>query len=117
GPGSGPDRRPTRAWRGDFQGFLPHPLARRRQKPDTLGVAAHEHCRATPKGESETMATSKKPAAGKKSASKPITEALGKSGLVAYLSEHSGVEPKGVRAVLATLEQAVANSVNKKGAG
>lgn len=63
------------------------------------------------------MATSKKPTAGKKSASKPITEALGKSGLVAYLVEHSGVEPKGVRAVLASLEQAVANSVNKKGAG
>ena len=63
------------------------------------------------------MATSKKPAAGKKSASKPITEPLGKSGLVAYLAEHSGVEPKGVRAVLATLEQAVSNSVNKKGAG
>jgi len=63
------------------------------------------------------MATSKKPAAGKKSASKPITEPLSKSGLVAHLAEQSGVESKGVRAVLAALEQAVANSVHKKGAG
>jgi len=63
------------------------------------------------------MATSKKPAAGKKGASKPIPEPLGKSGLVAYLAEHSGVAAKDVRAVLATLEQAGANSVSKKGAG
>jgi len=63
------------------------------------------------------MATSKKPAAGKKSAPKPITEPLGKSGLVSHLAEHSGVDSKGVRAVLAALESAVANSVHKKGAG
>lgn len=63
------------------------------------------------------MATSKKPAAGKKPASKPITEALGKSGLVAHLAEHSGVASKDVRAVLAALEQAAANSIHKKGAG
>ena len=63
------------------------------------------------------MATSKKPAAGKKSAPKPITEVLSKSSLVSYLSEHSGVEMKGVRAVLAALEQAVSSSVHKKGAG
>jgi len=63
------------------------------------------------------MATSKKPAAGKKSAAKPITEPLGKSGLVAHLAEHSGVDSKGVRAVLAALESAVASSVHKKGAG
>lgn len=62
------------------------------------------------------MATSKKPAA-KKGASKPITEPLSKSGLVAHLAEQSGVETKGVRAVLASLEQTVANSLHKKGAG
>ena len=63
------------------------------------------------------MATSKKPAAGKKAASKPITEPLGKSGLVSHLAEHAAVAAKDVRAVLAALEQAVANSVHKKGAG
>ncbi|MCC6595084.1 MAG: HU family DNA-binding protein [Rhodanobacteraceae bacterium] len=63
------------------------------------------------------MATSKKPAAGKKAAPKPITAPLGKSGLVAYLAEYSGVAAKDVRSVLETLEQAVANSVHKKGAG
>jgi nucleoid DNA-binding protein len=62
------------------------------------------------------MATTKK-AAGKKSAAKPITEPMSKSQLVAYISEQSGVEPRNVRAVLEGLEQAVASSINKKGAG
>lgn len=73
------------------------------------------------------MATSKKKAAPKKAAPKkaaakpvapkPIKEALSKSGLVAHLSEAAGVAAKDVRAVLASLEHAVAGSVNKKGAG
>lgn len=63
------------------------------------------------------MATSKKPAAGKKSATKPIAEVLSKSALISHLSEQSDVEPKNVRAVMAALEQTIANSVNKKGAG
>jgi len=75
------------------------------------------------------MATSKKKAAPKKAApkkaaaaakpaaSKPIKEALSKSGLVAHLSESAGVTPKDVRAVLASLESAVAGSISKKGAG
>ena len=50
-------------------------------------------------------------------AAKPIKEVLGKSGLVAHLSEASGVAPKEVRAVMAALESAVTGSVNKKGAG
>ena len=48
---------------------------------------------------------------------KPIKEALNKSGLVAHLSDASGVAAKDVRAVLAALEGAVAGSVHKKGAG
>ena len=100
-----------------FRVFCASPLRASAKKRIRLATRRLQDRRATPKGEQNIMATSKKPAAGKKSASKPITEALGKSGLVAYLSEHSGVEPKGVRAVLASLEQAVANSVNKKGAG
>ncbi|MCY7313378.1 MAG: HU family DNA-binding protein [Pseudoxanthomonas sp.] len=73
------------------------------------------------------MATSKKKAAPKKAAPKkatakpvapkPIKEALSKSGLVAHLSEAAGVAAKDVRAVLASLEHAVAGSVNRKGAG
>ncbi len=50
-------------------------------------------------------------------ASKPIKEALSKSGLVAHLVETSGVVAKDVRAVLTALEGAIAGSVHKKGAG
>ena len=56
-------------------------------------------------------------AAAKPAAPKPIKEALGKSGLVAHISENSGVAPRDVRAVLSSLESAVHGSVNKKGAG
>jgi len=55
--------------------------------------------------------------AAKPAASKPIKAALSKSGLVAHLSEASGVAAKDVRAVMAALEGAVAGSVSKKGAG
>jgi len=57
-----------------------------------------------------------KPAA-KQASAKPIKEALGKSGLVSYISEQSGVASRDVRAVLASLETAVHGSVSKKGAG
>lgn len=56
-------------------------------------------------------------AAAKPAAPKPIKEALSKSGLVAHIAEASGVAARDVRAVLASLETAVASSVNKKGAG
>ena len=55
--------------------------------------------------------------AAKPAVVKPIKEALGKSGLVAHLSEASGVAPKDVRAVMSALEGAVAGSVSKKGVG
>jgi len=55
--------------------------------------------------------------AAKPAAPKPIKEALGKSGLVAHISENSGVAPRDVRAVLSSLEGAVHGSVSKKGAG
>ena len=42
---------------------------------------------------------------------------MNKTGLVAHISESSGVVPKDVRAVLSALEGAVAGSVHKKGAG
>ena len=65
-------------------------------------------------------ATSKKAApkaAAKPAAQKPIKEALTKSGLVAHIADNSGVAPRDVRAVLSSLEGAMAASVSKKGAG
>lgn len=67
------------------------------------------------------MAT-KKSAPAQKSArkaatSKPIKEALTKSGLVAHITEISEVSAKDVRAVLAALEGAIHGSVSKKGVG
>jgi nucleoid DNA-binding protein len=56
-------------------------------------------------------------AAAKPAAPKPIKEGLTKSGLVAHIADNSGVAPRDVRAVLASLEGAVAGSVNKKGVG
>lgn len=67
-------------------------------------------------------APAKKAAASKASAPKsagpmkPIAKALPKSGLVAHVAEHSGVEPKAVKAVIGTLEQTIIASLNKKGA-
>ena len=55
--------------------------------------------------------------AAKPAAAKPIKEALGKSGLVSYISEQTGVASRDVRAVLGSLEMAVHGSVSKKGAG
>ena len=64
-------------------------------------------------------ASSKKaaPAAKAGNGQKMIKEVLNKSGLIANLTENSGVATKDVRAVLAALEGAVTASVNKKGAG
>ena len=50
-------------------------------------------------------------------APKPIKEVFNKSSLIAHLATQSGVEPKAVKAVLASLETAILGSVNKKGAG
>ncbi|GAB3338116.1 HU family DNA-binding protein [Marilutibacter aestuarii] len=58
-----------------------------------------------------------KAAAAKPAAPKPIKEALTKSGLVAHIADASGVAAKDVRAVLASLENTVAGSISKKGAG
>lgn len=76
------------------------------------------------------MATAKKTKASTKSKSparaakpaaagsiKPIKTTLNKTSLVAHLAEASGVELRGVKAVMAALEGTVLASVNKKGAG
>lgn len=73
-------------------------------------------------------------AASKKSASKTTTKSasksakaapkapsvktvLTKSQLASHLADHSGVETKSVKAVLASLEATIAAAVSKKGAG
>lgn len=76
---------------------------------------------ATKKVSAPKSAASKKAApakvVSKPAVAKPIKEVLNKTGLLAYVSEQSGVELKSVRLVMAALESAVASSVSKKGAG
>lgn len=50
-------------------------------------------------------------------AGKPIKSALNKTALVAHLAAASAVEPKAVKAVLASLEATMLASVHKKGLG
>lgn len=57
----------------------------------------------------------KAPAAA--AALKPIKTAFNKSSLVAHVAETAAVEPKTVKAVLATLEATILASVHKKGLG
>lgn len=70
---------------------------------------------ATAKKSAKAPAT--KAAAPKAAATiKPVKEALTKTALVNHLAEQSGMEPKGVKAVLAALESTILGSVSKKGA-
>lgn len=52
----------------------------------------------------------------KAAALKPLKTVLSKSALIAHLSSHSGVEPRGVKAVLASLEATIAAALHKNGA-
>lgn len=63
------------------------------------------------------MATKKLTSAVKGGAHKPVKEVLGKSGLVDYIVEASGVTKADVNSVLIALESAVAGSVHKNGVG
>jgi len=67
----------------------------------------------------KASASAKSAPAAKKApaALKPVKDAFNKTTLVAHLAEQSGVEPKGVKAVLAALEGAILASVHKKGSG
>lgn len=47
---------------------------------------------------------------------KPLKDVLSKSALIAHLASHSGVEPRGVKAVLASLEATIAAALHKNGA-
>jgi nucleoid DNA-binding protein len=74
---------------------------------------------------SMTKAPGKKAAPAKKAAAtpskatavKPIGEAFNKSSLIAHLAELAAVEPKAVRAVMASLEATMLACVHKKGLG
>jgi hypothetical protein len=48
---------------------------------------------------------------------KPIKDAFNKSSLIAHLAEVAAVEPKAVKAVIASLEATILASVHKKGLG
>jgi nucleoid DNA-binding protein len=58
----------------------------------------------------------KAPATAKGLALKPLKEKLSKSGLIAQLSSHSGVDARSVKAVLASLEATIAAALHKNGA-
>lgn len=67
-------------------------------------------------------AASKKPAKAAKAAPKAakapsVKTVLNKSQLATTLADHSGVETKSVKAVLASLEATIAAAISKKGAG
>jgi nucleoid DNA-binding protein len=47
---------------------------------------------------------------------KPIAEPMTKQGLAVHIAEHAGVEPRAVKAVLASLEATIIASLHKKGA-
>src|SRR5688500_15502367 len=107
---------------------------RKKAAPGTwrqVGVALHSACRGGSPGTqppitngtiitmAKKKAASKKaaPKAAKPAAAKPIKDVLSKSGLVAHISESTGVAARDVRAVMSSLESTVHASVNKKGAG
>ncbi|HEY4530218.1 MAG TPA: HU family DNA-binding protein [Luteimonas sp.] len=73
---------------------------------------AKKATKAVKKAAPKKAATAAKPAAPK-----AIKETLTKSGLVAHIAESTGLAPKDVRAVLASLEGAVHGSISKKGVG
>jgi nucleoid DNA-binding protein len=80
--------------------------------------------KAIKKGAAGKTAKPAKKAGGKSSAAKPaagplkpIKESFNKSSLVNHLAASAGVEPKGVKAVLAALEGTMVASINRKGAG
>lgn len=62
-------------------------------------------------------APAKKAAAKPAAAMKPVKTAFTKGSLITHLAEHSGVETKSVKAVLAALEATTLASVNKSAVG
>ena len=108
----------------------PAPVAKAVQKPAAApksvkkpAVATKPVTKAVP---AKKAAPAKKAVPAKKAAApvanasaviKPVKEAFTKAALVEHLATQSGVEPKGVKAVLAALEVTVLGAVHKKGHG
>ena len=69
-----------------------------------------------PMAKSKSVKKAATPAKAPASA-KPIKEVLSKGELVRHLSDQSSVEPKHVKAVLASLEGVMLGAISKKGAG
>lgn len=68
----------------------------------------------------KAASTSKTKSAAKSAAPaapKPVKDTFTKSELAKHLAEQTGVEPKSVKAVLASLEATILGSIHKKGAG
>ena len=63
------------------------------------------------------MATKKASAGKKTTAFKPSKDVLNRTGVLAAISQASGVDAKSVKAVLASLQDVMTGSVGKKGAG
>ena len=75
-------------------------------------VAAKTTTKTAPAKPAATKAATKaaaKPKAAEPAALKPIKETLNKTGLIAHLVTHSGIEAKGVKKVLEALEGAIAS--------
>lgn len=73
--------------------------------------------KAVPAKKTAKSAAPVKKIAAAPAASKPIKTALNKSGLIAHVTETSGVDAKAVKAVFAALESTMLASVHKKGLG
>jgi nucleoid DNA-binding protein len=56
------------------------------------------------------------PATAKGAAMKPLKDKMSKSALIAHLSAHSGVDTRGVKAVLTSLEATIGAALHKNGA-
>ena len=71
----------------------------------------------TTKASVKTAAKTTKAAKAPAAALKPIKTAFNKSSLATHVADHSGIELKSVKSVLASLEAAMLASVHKKGLG
>lgn len=80
-------------------------------------AAAAPKAAAAKKAAPAPKAAPAKKVAAAPAAVKPIKTAFNKSTLQAHLAETSGVEPKAVKAVLASLEATMLASLSKKGLG
>lgn len=85
-------------------------------KKAVKAAAPAKTTKASVKTAAKTTKAAKAPAAAP-AALKPIKTAFNKSSLATHVADHSGIELKSVKSVLASLEAAMLASVHKKGLG